>query len=80
MRAYTPQNCTADNFISICFTKLFSSELQLTPLPHNQNFLQPYGRRRFKELWEKEKVMDTSIFSFFLNYFLSKSNRHFSDS
>ena len=49
-------------------------------LPHNPNFYRPLERSHLKTLWEKEKMLETSIFSIshsFLFCTLCKTNFNF---
>ena len=45
------------------------------PLPNNPWFLWPWDRCHLKTLWEKEKVLVTSIFSFSHNVFYPAGNK-----
>ena len=47
----------------------FSYHLVFNPLPHNLDFQLPWKRGLFKTMWEMEKMLVTSIFSFFHNVF-----------
>ena len=47
----------------------------INPLPHNPNFQQPWEKSLLKTLWEKEKMLVTSIFSFSHNVFHSSQNK-----
>ena len=45
------------------------------PLPHNPDFLLPAEKSLLKTLWEKEKMLVTSIFSFTHNVFYPSQNK-----
>ena len=47
---------------------------KLNSLPHNSNFQWPFKRKPLKTLWEKEKMLETSIFSFSSQCFLPVPN------
>ena len=56
---------------TVCIRKvILIYTIGVNPLPHNSEFYQPRGRILLKTLWEKEKMLVTSIFSFFPQYFL----------
>ena len=45
------------------------------PLPHNHNISRPCIRNLLKTLWEKEKMLATSIFSFSHNIFYPSQDK-----
>ena len=47
----------------------------INPLPNNHDFYWPWIRSLLKTLWEKEKMLVTSIFSFFHNVFYPSQNK-----
>ena len=52
--------------------------LPVKPFPQDPWFLRPYKRRLLKTSWEKEKMLVTSIFSFFHNiFFFIKDINHY---
>ena len=68
------RNCSLWAFLlfPLCFQKLcvvdaskwVPVELRVNSLPHSLNLERPWERNLLKTLWEKEKIMVISIFSF----------------
>ena len=57
--------------LKVCWFMLFNS------LPHSSDFQQPQERSLLKTSWEKEKMLVTSIFSFFYNVFYPIKDRNY---
>ena len=57
--------------VKLLYKKLFQTNhiWLLNSLPHNPYFWRPWERSLWKTLWEKEKMLVTSIFAFFHNVF-----------
>ena len=48
---------------------MYAPEKTLNPLPHDDDFWRTGGKRLLKTLWEKKKMLLTSIFFFSHNVF-----------
>ena len=51
------------------FSYIVAASIPINSLPHNPRLLMTLKRGLFKTLWEKEKMLVTSIFSFAKNVF-----------
>ena len=75
-------NAVKDN-LYFCFTQSVGLQgdkccpFRFNPFPHNPDLLGPSKRNLLKTLWEKEKMLVTSIFSFSHNAFYPSQNRIF---
>ena len=58
--------------VPLCFQKSFTADRKnqgfflerINPFPHNNTFWRPWETNLLKTLWEKEKLLATSNFSF----------------
>ena len=54
----------ADHTMAIAIPRVFSGNSLVNPFPHNNTFWRPWETSLLKTLWEKNKLLVTSNFSF----------------